>query len=121
MLTLNFMPLSTSIFARSGELVLHSPLYDHFRNISFQLKTFNGKETDKQTHGRTDIAPLYFLSFSTFFTYSVGAKKSEGFFAPKKKHRIKYINYIRNHMYIGKAETPRTTSCYFESCTQECI
>ena len=82
MLTLNLMPLPTSIFPRS---IVHCPLYDHFRNISFQLKTFNGKETDKQTHGRTDIAPLYFLSFSTFFTYSVGAKKSEGFFAPQKK------------------------------------
>ena len=62
----------------------------------------------------------YFLYFSTFFTYSEGAKNWKDFLHLKTNIELN-LNYIRNHMYIGKAEIPRATSCDFESCTRECI
>ena len=51
---------------------------------------------------------LVFLVFQYLLNIQRGSKTSEGFFAPKNKHRIKYKLYKESHVY-RKGQNPASS------------
>ena len=68
--------------------------------------------------GKVMVAVVVFHVFQHFLYIQQGCKKSEGFFAPKNKHRIKYKLYKESNVYRKRPKPRELRLATSKSCTR---